>query len=233
MKTLTSLITILMILSLSAFGQEVEFKNPKIIEVGKISKGGIIEGTLDFVNNSGQAVEIEKIKPSCGCTTIEPDQLVYASGESGSIPYTIDTEKFNGVIQKSITIHFKDNTPAKQTFFIRANVVTDISISPRFINFQNVEQNADTTLTEFFEIENESDQAIEIVSIYTKSPLVKVVPESVEIPAGKSHLIRLELVPSEPGRHNAQILISANHTKEKEKKIPVFVNVVSPVSGSR
>lgn len=221
----SKVLIVLMSISLIAFAQVKELPKPDIIEVGKISKGGIIEGNIEFVNTTDDIIEIAEIKPSCGCTAINPDKLVYASGESVSIPYSIDTEKFSGVIQKSITISFKDNNPKKQTFFVRANVVTDLTVSPRFVNFQNVPQNPDTVISEFFELENESDSPIEITSIRVENEFIKVIPESVVIPAGKSHLVRLEFTPSKVGRHNAKVLIDVNHPTEKEKKLPVFANV--------
>ncbi|MCB0290178.1 MAG: DUF1573 domain-containing protein, partial [Calditrichaeota bacterium] len=156
MKILLGLFTLLM-LTVALMGQQVEFKNPKMIEVGKISQGEKIQGTIEFTNTGSTPVEIAEVKASCGCTAVKPEKMVFASGESTSIPYTIDTERFSGVIQKSISIIFKDMEPAAHTFFVRAEVVTSMTISPRYINFKNVTQNADTTLTEFFEITNETD----------------------------------------------------------------------------
>lgn len=156
MKALSALFTMLM-LSVTLLGQQVEFKNPKMIEVGKISQGETIQGTIEFTNTGSTPVEIAEVKASCGCTAVKPEKMVFASGESTAIPYTIDTERFSGVIQKSISIIFKNMEPAAHTFFVRAEVVTSMTISPRYINFKNVTRNADTTLTEFFEITNETD----------------------------------------------------------------------------
>ena len=233
MKILLGLFTLLM-LTVALMGQQVEFKNPKMIEVGKISQGEKIQGTIEFTNTGSTPVEIAEVKASCGCTAVKPEKMVFASGESTSIPYTIDTERFSGVIQKSISIIFKDMEPAAHTFFVRAEVVTSMTISPRYINFKNVTQNADTTLTEFFEITNETDTPLAITKVYTDNQHVSAFPASVSIPAGKSHLFRIELKPIEVGRHNAKIMIQVDNQNDQEKALPIFVNVTAQlVEGSK
>ena len=55
---------ILIIVHSIAFAQQVEFKNPQVIELGKIQQGDILEGKIEFVNTGSEPVEIESIKPS-------------------------------------------------------------------------------------------------------------------------------------------------------------------------
>ncbi len=225
MKFFNVVLGFIVVLSFSLSAQQVEFLHPDVIEMGKIRQGEVIEGKIEFNNTGTEPVEIETVKPSCGCTAVTPDKMVYNSGEVASIPFTIETDKFQGVIRKNITVMFKNVTPKTKTIYVQANVVTDYSISPRFINFQKVPLNPDTTVSEFFEIENTSDNDIEISKIYAENEFVKVSPGSVTIPSGKSHLIRVEFVPNKTGRHNTSVVIEANHKAEKQRKLPVFINV--------
>ncbi len=216
----------LMLFPILGAAQQVEFLHPKVIDVGKVPKGEVIKGELKFVNKSGEMVEIENIRPSCGCTAVTPDKMTYASGDTAIIPYTIETKDFNGLIRKSIKITFKNAEPKSQMFFIQAQVIADININPRFINLLKVPLNPDSTITEFFEIENASEQPIEIERMASSKPFLKIIPESVTIPAGKSHLIRLEFTPEETGRFNAYVTIHTNHKTQPELRLPVFINVV-------
>ena len=70
MKILLGLFTLLM-LTVALMGQQVEFKNPKMIEVGKISQGEKIQGTIEFTNTGSTPVEIAEVKASCGCTAVK------------------------------------------------------------------------------------------------------------------------------------------------------------------
>lgn len=231
MKAFTGFL-ILIIVHTIAFAQQVEFKNPQVIEFGKIQQGDVLEGKIEFVNTGSEPVEIESIKPSCGCTAVTPEKMVYASGETAVIPFTIKTENFNGLIRKSIKVTFKNVEPRTYSFFAEATVVTDLNISPKYINFYQVNLNADTTITEYFEIENTTDHPIEIRNIHTDSKFLKVSPESVVVPSGKSHLVRLDFKPTEAGRHNTQVYLDSDLKTESQKSVPVFIYVRDPLKGS-
>ena len=215
-----------------AYAQQVEFKNPQVIELGKIQQGDILEGKIEFVNTGNEPVEIESIKPSCGCTAVTPEKMVYESGETAVIPFTIKTTNFNGLIRKSIKVTFKNVEPRTYSFFAEATVVTDLNISPKYINFSQVNLDADTTITEYVEIENTTDHPIDIFKIHTDSKYLKISPESVVVPSGKSHLVRLEFKPTESGRHNTQIYLETNLKSESQKSIPVFIYVRDLQKGS-
>ncbi len=210
----------------TVLSQEVEFLNPDIIDYGEVPKGEEVKGEIKFVNKGSEPIELEEVRPQCGCTAVKPDKMVYASGEMAVIPFSVDTKKFRpGVIRKSIHVAFKNAPQLSKTIFIQAKVVTDLTVNPRFINFQQVTLNPDTLYTEFIEIENTSSRDIEITKIATTSELLKIHPESVVVPAGKSHLVRLELMPKTAGRHNTTVTIETNHSRMSEFSVPVFINI--------
>lgn len=231
MKAFSSFLILIVFQSI-ALAQQVEFKNPQVIELGQVQQGDVLEGKIEFVNKGSEPVEIESIKPSCGCTAVTPEKMVYESGETAIIPFTIKTANFNGLIRKSIKVTFKNVEPRTYSFFAQATVVTDLSISPKYINFFQVNLDADTTITEYFEIENTTDHPIEIYKIHTDSKFLQVSPESVVVPSGKSHLIRLDFRPAESGRHNTQIYLETNLKNESQKSVPVFIYVRDPLKGS-
>ncbi|MDQ8196214.1 DUF1573 domain-containing protein [Coraliomargarita sp. SDUM461004] len=61
-----------------------------------------------FKNEGGSAVEISKIKTSCGCTTAKLDKKVYAAGESGVIKGTFSVGDRKGLQQNSISVLTED-----------------------------------------------------------------------------------------------------------------------------
>lgn len=208
------------------FSQEVEFLNPDIIDYGDVPQGEEIKGEIKFVNKGSEPIELEGVRPQCGCTAVKPDKMVYASDEMAIIPFSVDTKKFRpGVIRKSIHVAFKNAPQLSKTIFIQAKVVTDLNVNPRFINFQQVMLNPDTLYSEFIEIENTSSEDIEITKISTTSDLLKIHPESVVVPAGKSHLVRLELTPKVTGRHNTTVTIETNNSRTPIFSVPVFINI--------
>ena len=225
MKSILWFIVGCTIFSTAAFAQ-IDFKHEKVIDHGKISQGDVISGQIEFVNNTGKMVELVDVRTSCGCTAVKPEKKIFEPGETAHIPYTIETERFSGVIRKSIRLVFKDEDPKSEVLFVEANVTTDVSINPRFINFQKVTLNPDTVYTEFFEIENSSQTELNVTKIAADIDIVKITPSNVVIPAGKSHLVRVDLVPSKTGRMNSNISIETNNKKFQSKSLPVFINIL-------
>ncbi len=215
-----------LMLSYSLFAQQVKFLHPKVIDNGKVTQGEVINGEIQFVNIGDDYIEIDNIRPSCGCTAVTPSKLVYASGDTARIPFKVETKNFRGVIRKTIKITFKGGEPKSHLVVVQANVVTELNVSPSFISFQNVPFQPDTTVTEFLEIENSSNQAVQIQKISAEGGDLKIFPDKVSIPSGKSHLIRLEFTPTRVGRTNARIHIVSDHTSQSEINIPVFISVV-------
>ncbi|RMF62023.1 MAG: DUF1573 domain-containing protein [Calditrichaeota bacterium] len=211
--------------SSSLLAQQIQFLHPKVLDMGEVLQGNVIEGEIKFVNTGDGVVEIEKIKPSCGCTTVPPGKMNYASGDTAVIPFKINTKSFQGIIRKSIKITFKNVEPKSELIIIQANVLTEVKVAPRFLNFQSVPFNPDTTFTQFLEIENTSKKPVNITKIYTKSPYLKIIPTTATIPPGKSQLIRVELNPAQPGRLNNTIKIETDHPTQKQFTIPVFIFV--------
>jgi len=218
-------LALLVLLNAFAYAQQVEFLNPEILDFGKVPQGEVINGTIRFVNKSATPITVEDVRPSCGCTAVKPEKMVYASGETANIPFTIKTDKFSGMITKTIRVIFKDIEPKTHVVTARATVVTEVNVTPRFLNFQNIVLNPDTLVTDFFEIENTTDHPVTIDKISSPSELITIVPNAATIAPGKSHLIRVEVKPSTVGRHNTSILIETSNKKIVKKKLPVFFNV--------
>ena len=205
--------------------QSVEFITPTIVDHGKVSKGDIIKGEIEFLNSGDKTLELESIKASCGCTAVEPSKMTYEPGEKARIPFTVETKNFSGVIRKNIKLNFVNAEPKTQMVVVQANVITDLAINPKFVNFRQVNMNADTTVTEYFEIENTSDADISITGMSATNTELQIFPSETVIPAGKSHLIRLEFIPAKVGRHNTRITIKTDHTLQNELTLPVYINV--------
>ena len=217
-----------LLISLSISAQDITFLHDKIIDVGEIAQGEPIKGAIEFVNNGQTPVEVEEVKPSCGCTVASLEQKVFAAGEKAHIPFTIDTEKFSGSIRKTIRIYFKggaESKPSSEVVVVQAQIKTDLKISPKYLTMRNIAVNPDTVISKFFEIENTSDSAIEINRIYSSDKRLIVSPETAEIPAGKSHLVRLDFTPDQPGSLNPVIHIEAKNRKQRQLSLRVFIYV--------
>ena len=217
-------IAMVVMLTITSFGQ-VKLLHDKIINHGAVKQGEVIKGNIQFVNKGKKPLELEDVRTSCGCTAVKPEKMIFEPGETATIPYSIETKQFTGVIRKTIRLVFKDKSIRPEVIFVEANITTDLVISPRFINFQKVTLNPDTTLNEFIEIQNNSQNQLTIKKIYADNEMLTVFPSDTVIPPGKSHLFRVDLKPAKIGRFNSSITIETDHKNFLSKNIPVFINI--------
>lgn len=221
-------LALLLLLSIFASAQEIEFLHAKVMKVGKIMQGKTISSAIEFKNIGDAAFEIDQISPSCGCTAVTPDKMLYEPGETAKIPFTIETKTFSpGVIRKSIRISFKDDIISPETIMVEADLISELSVNPRYIHLQKVVVNPDTTISDFFEIENESEKPIQIKSITVSKDFLTVKAGDIVIPPGKSHLIKYEFKPAKVGRLSGRITIESDHETISNINVPIYINVVS------
>lgn len=225
MNSAKFIVLILAILITPLLSQQVEFLNPETIDAGKINEGENIQGSIKFVNVGVTPVTIKNVRTSCGCTAAKPDKKTYAVGDTAEINYTVKTRGFKGNIAKSIRISFAEENIKDASFTIRAYISKDINITPNYLQFQPVSQNSDTIITEFFEVQNETEAPVEIKKITVYNNLLKITPENAVIPPHKSHLFQVKFTPTESGRHDTRISIESDYTKEPIMYLPVFIQV--------
>lgn len=61
------------------------------------------------VKNTGtEDLEILRIATSCGCTAAVPRDRIVKPGESTTLEVTLETRKYSGVIQKSVSVASND-----------------------------------------------------------------------------------------------------------------------------
>lgn len=62
------------------------------------------------VNEGDQPLKINKVRPSCGCTTVPLTKNVLAPKDSVAMDLKFDTKRFHGKVSKSATIEDADTT---------------------------------------------------------------------------------------------------------------------------
>ena len=225
MKAAKMILLVLAIFITPLISQEVEFLNPQKIDAGKVNEGEDIKGAIRFVNVGVTPVTINNIRTSCGCTAAQPDKKTYAVGDTAIINYTIKTKGFKGNIAKTIRISFAEENIENSSFTIHAYVSKDINITPNYLQFTPVSQNSDTIITEYFEIQNETESPIEIKKFNVYNNLLKITPENATIPPNKSHLFQVQFTPTKSGRHDTRISIESDYPKEPIMYLQVFILV--------
>ena len=89
-------------------------------DFGKVEQGVTLEYSYKFTNEGDEALKIEKVQPSCGCTGATTDgKIEYTEGESGEIKITFNTQGREGHQEKHIKVFTNDKeNPQKDLKFV-------------------------------------------------------------------------------------------------------------------
>lgn len=205
--------------------QEVEYLTPSLIDVGEFNEGQLIEGTIKFRNPGNKPLLISDVKTSCGCTVPKLTKREYLPGETGTIDFTIKTTGFSGVIRKSITVLFENPGMQPGRFIVQAKIHPEVNLTPRYLNFTKITADPDTTVTEYIELENNSDKSIHVSRVESSHPFISVRPGSIQIPPHKSQLFAVEVRPVKMGRFRATINLATDNENKPTVTVPVFIYI--------
>jgi hypothetical protein len=93
-----------LLIGFAAFSQaEIKFET-NTLDYGTIEKGSDGVRSLSFKNVGDEALEIEKVNSSCGCTIPKKPKGKIAPGASNEIQVKYDTNRV-GPIRKTITVY--------------------------------------------------------------------------------------------------------------------------------
>lgn len=205
-------------------------------DVGVVDKGEKIRHTFEIRNEGSAALRLERVKPTCGCTVTEYDEVI-APGEVGSIQAVVDTTEFRGPIAKSVTVYTNDPGNPRINLVVKANIKAQIEISPGYVRFVVVQgeefKSSEQTIW--------SPDLADLQILEVKSPYEYVGVEHRLLESGDSDYrddanrwrIDISLSQDAPvGQMADFVKVVTNHPRQKLVKIPVsgFVRPVLAVT---
>lgn len=112
MKRLLSLLTALFLLGAvyaqtTPVAEKLEFKEP-LFDFGKIPQGKPVYHTFLVTNTGSEAIKIDNVQTSCGCTTPEWNKEAIAPGATATIKVGFNAAA-GGIFEKYITVLYNGN----------------------------------------------------------------------------------------------------------------------------
>lgn len=146
-------------------GEEQTAGSGVIEVVGEFNWGTVAPGTLEAeipIKNVGDGpLQIDHVKPSCGCTAAPLDDYLLDPGQTTMMHVSVNAPR-EGLFSKSIVIYSDD--PNNQTTIIRlvAEVQSEIGFEPdvQYLIFQNATVGQETTAS--VRVTNKGKEAITI-----------------------------------------------------------------------
>lgn len=136
-----------------------------------VAKGEVLNHDFEIRNDGDAPLEIESVRPACGCTVAEFDKSI-APGKTGRIHAKVDTTDFYGPISKSIAVYTSDPENPKLQLVVRAKVMAYINADPAYARFLYVQQEPTQPVSQL--IWSEDGHPLKILDVKTNSRKIYV-----------------------------------------------------------
>ena len=204
---------------------KIFFEEPDF-DFKKIYRGEKVDHIYKFENKGEGVLEVSKVKSSCGCTAVILTYKTVPPGKTGEIKATFNSGSYNGKVKKSITVISNDPDSPEYKLTISGEIVEDISITPRNVNFGSIYlgKRANETVT----IKSEAGTGFKIKEIKPSKPIVDV---SLKEEKNEEYVINISLKDDlEIGRFSGAIQLETDSPKQPKVNIPFFGEIVGDIA---
>jgi hypothetical protein len=227
-KSLTTLlIAMLATAAAIAGGAEITFEK-SLFDFGEIEKGQKVEHTFVFQNTGDEDLEIQEVRPSCGCTTAEPDKTVYKPNEKGEIPVTFDSSRFEGPINKTVTVVSNAKENPRMQLKIKGNITQEINVNPNYLTLVNIKRSQEVERD--IQVTTERLEKLEISDVTSNLDFLKL---SVEEKGAKEVVVKVRFsgkdVPTDRPTHSGFISFKTNGKSQPDVKVNTYIKVANPI----
>ena len=138
------------------------------------------------IKNVGDGpLQIESVRPSCGCTAAPLDDYLLDPGQTTLMRITFDVSRRNGMTRKSVVIYSDDPEKATTIVQLQANVQRPIAFEPdvQYLIFQDAKVGEETNASIRITNQGEEDLTLFPPSLAEESGIsVNLVEETVLAP---------------------------------------------------
>lgn len=192
-------------------------------DFGEVWIGGKIKHTFTLTNKGDKALNIQRVKPSCGCTVAGNYPRKIEPGQTGKFPFSINSKKLRGRFEKSVTITSDDPVTPDLRLKLRGVLKRYVEIIPNSANFGKIVKQE--SQERILNITNNTDKPLEISLEEPSNAKMKYT--LVEKEAGKKYELRVKVEPPfTPGRITETLKLKTNI--DAQKIIDVVVRATVP-----
>lgn len=214
-------------ISLSLFAQpKIEIVGGDTYDWGKVTpKDSPLKAKIKLKNAGNETLNIENVKPTCGCTTAPLDKNKLEPGETATMDVALNITNRNEQVSKSIRISSNDPNNAMKVLQLKANVVVEVEVGPTpYFVYRDMEVGKETESS--IKITNNSQKSISI-ELQESSPdnLIINFPKKVSLKPGESKDIISKIVPQTAGYFSSKVTLKTTHPDFDTIVIPGYGNV--------
>jgi hypothetical protein len=177
-------------------------------DIGEVPNFVPHKHSLTIKNPGTDTLILKDVSASCGCTATLLSTDHIPPGDSGTLSFTFDAKRFEGKVEKKISMNTNDQNRKHVEIFFTANVVRIMDIQPEYFFFRTA---GDSIATQTLIVQNLSNAPISFTSIVPTGKEINVELSPKEIKPGESGNLIAKFTPFSPGSTNGNIEIKTNH----------------------
>ena len=204
---------------------------------GRVDGGVPVSHTFVFKNTCNKTVEIDQIRPSCGCTAaVISEKVIKAGGEAKIDVKFTPPQGSRGKVSKTVSVYLRDKAEVHATLRFSADMKTFYDIEPRSFQLQNATVGTPVTARATMKNTGEKDLDIRDLNLMLTSYKDTVIagsksnvtyslqngkiltPKSFSLAPGQSKSIEITLTPEYAGQVLGNLRIS---TAMGDESVPV------------
>jgi len=223
-----AVVLLLAMLVAPSFGQQwaEDMFGERTHDFGMVARGGKIEHRFTLENIYEEDARIVSARSSCGCTTPKFSNKILKTWDKTEIVAVLDTRKFLGQKDATITVRLDLPYPAEVQLHVHAYIRSNLVIQPEAITFGTVTQGAVARNTVKVSYAGRGDWAIDEVT--TDNPSLKVQAVETRRAGGLvDYDLIVELAKDAPvGYIREHLILVTNDTQPRASRVPVTVEGV-------
>lgn len=202
------------------------FKGPTSFNFGVVARGAAAEHRFVFENIYLEDIHIASVRSSCGCTKPTVAKPLVKTYEQSEIVATLDTRRFHGQREATITVVLDQPFPAEVQLHVYGYIRSDVVVQPGEAKFESVSQGSASTQTLTVSYAGRPDW--KILQVKTGNPYVEA--KAVERGRGEglvTYDLQVQLKPNTPaGYLRDQLILVTNDNVASATQVPVAVEAV-------
>ena len=191
---------------------------------GSALQGEIVEHTFTIKNSGGAPLIIDRIKPSCGCTTVAKPEKPIPPGGSDQVTLRIDTKRLPERAKKSASI-FSNDPASPFKLAMEGSVEKLFAIDPQLPRMSTVRGTEPEPL-KIKLTRAKSDKPVKIVGATSSGKILSATVITIK----EDEAYEIDLVAKVDGtrkfyQENLMVKVAAGEEKTLEIPIPVSITV--------
>ena len=215
--------------AVSAVGPRIEFDST-VLDFGEVTAGKIVEHNFVFTNTGDQVLEIQDVRPTCGCTMAGAWDRLIKPGHVGVVPIRYNSANSDGDVFKTVIVLCNDPSRTNVVLQIKGAIWKPIEVKPAYVEF-GASVDCQTNQTRVVHIVSNMQKPVAIFRPECANRSFQTSLKTVR--PGKEFELQITLVPPlTPG--NLTVPISLRTSSLDQPVINVFALAVvqAPVSAS-